>query len=90
MEGELNWYEVIALSPWKRPAWPPSEQWTPGPSVARNQFLSSRSRLSIPITQALTVTLEGQAHRTRVFTQVPGDLEDGSRTNMEPHRKGQP
>lgn len=58
--------------------------------MARNQFSSSRSCLSILITQALTVTLEGQAHRTRVFTQVPVDLEDGSRTNMEPRGKGQP
>ena len=89
LEGELNWYEVIALPPWKRPVCPPSEQWTPGPSVARNQFSCSRFHLSILIMRALTMTPEGQAHRTRVFIEVPSDLEDGSRANMEPRRKGQ-
>ena len=39
--------------------------------------------------RALTMTPEGQAHRTRVFIEVPSDLEDGSRANMEPRRKGQ-
>ena len=57
--------------------------------MARNQFSCSRSHLSILIMRALTMIPEGQAHRTRVFIEVPGDLEDGSRTNMEPHRKGQ-
>lgn len=89
LERGINRHDVIALPPWKRPARPPSEQGTPGPSVAENQFPLSDATCASPVIRAPTVTPGGEAPRARVSQQLPGCVGRGSVISVEPSDEGQ-